>query len=60
MRMYSEMKKNAKKSDNVMQPQTGIRRIIGQGGKAENMLILNVNDPKPIPSINLDIFYVKL
>ena len=41
-----------------MEKKSGIRRIIGSSGQAEHMLILNVNDPKVIPSINLDIFYV--
>jgi hypothetical protein len=60
--LYEELKQNVVVSGNLdsesVAPQpTGFRRIIGTSGKAEHMLILNVNDPKVIPSINLDVFY---
>lgn len=64
LQLYQELKSNVATSningDQAISQPTGIRRIIGSSGKAEHILILNVNEPKQIQTINLDVFYGQL
>jgi len=59
--LYATLKENAKtrKSDPTLSEPRGIRRVIGSS-EAEHLLILTASDPKPLASINLDVFYGQL
>jgi hypothetical protein len=58
---YNEMKtveatSSVKGEQIVHTPRKGFRRLIGSN-KPDYMMVLNVNDPKVIPSIAVDVFY---
>lgn len=58
--LKSEVQPAGANGEVVISKPTGFRRIVGNGGKPEHILILNINEPKSIPSINLDVFYVSI
>jgi hypothetical protein len=58
--LYQTLKAQGSESPADIAPQGGFRRMISNSGKTEYIMILNLNEPKVIPSINLDVIYVRL
>jgi FlaG/FlaF family flagellin (archaellin) len=56
--LYQTLKDQGSDSTANVAPQGGLRRMINNSGKTEYIMILNLNEPKVIPSINLDVIYV--